>query len=65
MRASRDTYIFLVAILAAILKILQLLLLISTYLNSTSFTSYESTFHLSVYIRLLKSQVTYRTCLQS
>ena len=42
---------FSAAILAAILENMQLLLLISTYSNSTSFTSYESTLHLFLYLK--------------
>ena len=41
---------FSTAILAAILENIQLLLLISTYLNSMSFISYESTLYLSLYL---------------
>ena len=41
---------FSAAILTAILKNMQLLLLFLTYLNSTFFISYESTLHLSVYL---------------
>ena len=41
---------FLAAILAAILKNMQLLLLFRIYLNSTFFISYESTLYLSVYL---------------
>ena len=44
-------YKFSAAILAVILKNMQLLLFISTYLNSTSFTSYEWTLHLSLYLK--------------
>ena len=39
------------AILAAILENMQLLLLISTYSYSTSFTSYELTIHMYVYLK--------------
>ena len=42
-------FIFSAAILAVILKNMQLLLFISTYLNSTSLNSYESTLYLSLY----------------
>ena len=42
---------FLAAILAAILENMQLLLLFSTYLVSTSFISYESTLYLSFYLK--------------
>ena len=42
---------FLAVILAASLEIMQLLLLFSTYLNSTSFISYESTLYLSLYLK--------------
>ena len=42
---------FLAAILVAILENMQLLLLISTYLNSTSFISYESTLYSSIYLK--------------
>ena len=42
---------FSAAILAAILENMQLLLLFSTYLISTSFISYESTLHSSLYLK--------------
>ena len=42
---------FSAAILAPILKNMQLLLLIFTYLNSTSSISYESTLYLSLYLK--------------
>ena len=42
---------FSAAILAAILKNMQLLLLFSTYLISTSFISYESTLHSFLYLK--------------
>ena len=42
---------FSAAILAAILENMQLLLLFSTYLISTSFISYESTRHSSLYLK--------------
>ena len=42
---------FSAAILAAILENMQLLLLFSTYLISTSYISYELTLHLSLYLK--------------
>ena len=42
---------FSATILAAILENMQLLLLFSTYLISTSFISYESTLHSSLYLK--------------
>ena len=44
-------FIFSAAILAAILQNMQLLLLVSTYLNSTSFISNKSTLHSSLYLK--------------